>query len=193
MGALMLHNEKIYDELCEFASDVVRQVMQAGEAKYPNTSLKAIVDRDDHLQHMAAHAEHALTGDTSDDHIAHAITRGVLALYRRNHFPPPPASLPIDSMDDDVKREAADWLTFLLAKNPLALSDATMDELRAALTRLEPPLLTQERLMPVGPIAEARLTRENAYLRANEALARDRGEAPYAHAHAKSQKEGPHA
>jgi hypothetical protein len=81
-SAIVGHNP-VYDEIGEYAKRLTIDVLREGEAKYPNTSLDSIINKPDHLQHLAAHLNGVCLGDTSERHVEHLACRGVMECMRR--------------------------------------------------------------------------------------------------------------
>jgi hypothetical protein len=68
-----------YIKLAQIAYDTVLATMQEGETTHPAQEWQE-VDINTHLAHEAVHCVKYVEGDTSEDHIGHALTR--LALIK---------------------------------------------------------------------------------------------------------------
>jgi hypothetical protein len=75
---------EVYHQIAQQGYDVVIDVLEEGEAKYPNTDIAAIVNKTDHLAHAYEHYQRFIEGDTSERHLEHCITRLVLEWIRRH-------------------------------------------------------------------------------------------------------------
>jgi hypothetical protein len=63
-----------YERLGELAKQIVIQTMLEGEQTHPDNEWQT-VSIETHLYHATLHELKQATGDTSEDHIAHALTR----------------------------------------------------------------------------------------------------------------------
>jgi hypothetical protein len=63
-----------YEKLAKIAYDTVLATMLEGEAMHPADEWQT-VDINTHLAHEAVHCVKYMEGDTSEDHIGHALTR----------------------------------------------------------------------------------------------------------------------
>jgi hypothetical protein len=65
-------------------TDAITRVLKCGEVTHPGDEWKR-VDAGVHFDHMLGHLEHATRGeidaDSGQPHLAHAITRGIMALH----------------------------------------------------------------------------------------------------------------
>jgi hypothetical protein len=70
----------IYHKLAQIAYDTVLQTMQEGEQTHPPDEWQE-VDIIDHICHASHHENDYIAGDTSEEHIAHALTRCAMIKY----------------------------------------------------------------------------------------------------------------
>jgi len=63
-----------YEKLAKIAYDTVLATMLEGEKQHPGNEWQT-VDINTHLAHEAMHCVKYVEGDTSENHIAHALTR----------------------------------------------------------------------------------------------------------------------
>jgi hypothetical protein len=75
----------IYTKLAQIAYDTVLQTMVDGEKTHPDNDWQD-VSIIDHICHAGHHIDDYITKDTSEDHIAHALTRCAIIKYlEANH------------------------------------------------------------------------------------------------------------
>lgn len=69
-----------YIKLAQIAFDTVLQTMMEGEKTHPANDWQE-VDIIDHICHTSHHENDYIAGDTTEDHIAHALTRCAMIKY----------------------------------------------------------------------------------------------------------------
>jgi len=70
----------IYHKLAQIAYDAVLQTMQEGEQTHPDDDWQE-VDVYEHASHAWQHINDYYIGDTTEEHIAHALTRCAMIKY----------------------------------------------------------------------------------------------------------------
>lgn len=76
-------DRSVYEYIADAARDIIIAVLEEGEAKYPDVTYRAIVDKPDNIEHALAHLEAWQAGDRSEDHREHAMVRCLLEVLRK--------------------------------------------------------------------------------------------------------------